>query len=100
MLAEMRRILKPGGTAILIEDFGIGRQPQAPSEAASQLYSYWRVNCGFSQRWIRTDYHFASPAEADELTRFFFGDAVVENCLEAGKVILPECSGIWWKNFP
>lgn len=100
MLAEMRRILKPGGVAILIEDLGVGlRQPQAPGAAADRLYAYWREERGYAQRWIRTDYHFASPAEADKLTRFFFGNALADAGLAGGKVILPECTGIWWKHF-
>lgn len=100
MLSEMKRILKPGGTAILIEDLGVARlQPHAPSDAAAALYSFWREEWGFSQRWIRTDYHFASPEEAVELSRFFFGDAVAGKWLTENSVILPECTGIWWRTF-
>ena len=100
MLAEMARILKPGGTAVLIETLGTGcRRPQ-PSEKLAQLYRYWRERHGFESRWIRTDYQFATPDEADELTRFFFGDALADDCLAEGDVMLPECTGIWWKRFP
>ena len=100
MLAEMERILKPGGTAILIETLGTGRrQPQAPTAELANLYAYWQDRRGFSRRWIRTDYQFASSAEADELTRFFFGDELAVACLSGEKVILPECTGIWWKRF-
>ncbi len=99
MLAEMERILKPGGTAILIETMGTGRrQPQAPSTKLAQLYDYWGSECGFSYRWIRTDFQFASPQEADELMRFFFGDEMAEACLARETVIVPECTGIWWKH--
>ncbi len=99
MLAEMERILKPGGTAILVETLGTGqRQPQPPSRKLANLYAYWQDRRGFSWRWIRTDYQFASPAEADELTRFFFGDELAKECLSGEKVILPECTGIWWKH--
>ena len=98
MLAEMTRILKPGGTAILIETMGTGtRRPQAPTAELAQLYAYWQTERGFSYRWIRTDYHFASPEEADELMRFFFGDELADTCLDGEKVIVPECTGIWWK---
>ncbi len=100
MLSEMQRILKPGGVAILIEDLGIGRhQPRAPSAAAAALYLYWREEWDFCQRWIRSDYQFASPAEAQELARFFFGAAVAKECLGDDAVILPECTGIWWRTF-
>ncbi len=101
MLAEMARILKPGGTAILIETMGTGqRQPQAPYPELAQLYAYWQEQCGFAYRWIRTDYQFASLAEAEELLRFFFGAELAEAALASGKLIVPECTGIWWKHFP
>ena len=100
MLAEMERILKPGGVAILIETMGTGRrQPLAPSASLRKLYEYWQVEHGFDFRWIRTDFQFASPAEADELMRFFFGDETADDCLDGEKLIVPECTGIWWKQF-
>ena len=100
MLSEMQRILKPGGIAILIETLGTGRRrPQAPTPELATLYAYWQSSCGFDARWIRTDYQFASPAEAFELTRFFFGDSLAKACLSSESVILPECTGIWWKRF-
>ena len=100
MLAEMRRILKPGGMALLIETLGTGRRrPQAPTPELAKLYQYWQASCGFDMRWIRTDYQFASRSEADELVRFFFGDAAADEWLSLSSVILPECTGIWWRRF-
>ncbi|MCY3915964.1 MAG: class I SAM-dependent methyltransferase [Chloroflexi bacterium] len=100
MLGEMERILKPGGVAILIETMGTGRRrPLAPSPKLAALYDYWERECGFSYRWIRTDFQFASPEEADELMRFFFGDDMADECLDGNTVIVPECTGIWWKRF-
>ena len=99
MLAEMERILKPNGTAILIETMGTGnRQPQPPSEGLAELYRYWQEEHGFEYRWIRTDYQFASSEEADKLMRFFFGDELADRVLQSGKVTVPECTGIWWKH--
>lgn len=100
MLAEMARILKPGGTAVLIETLGTGRRRPQPTDKLTQLYSHWREQHRFESRWIRTDYQFASPEEADDLTRFFFGDAMADEYLADGSVILPECTGIWWKRIP
>lgn len=100
MLAEMERIAKPGGTAILIETMGTGqRQPQPPTDELATLFEYWQEEHGFDYRWIRTDYQFASVDEADELTRFFFGDELADSIVVSGKVTLPECTGIWSKTF-
>lgn len=99
MLREMERIAKPGGAAVLIETLGTGKRRPQPSTKLAELYQYWQEQCGFQSRWIRTDFQFASPAEADELTRFFFGDALADDCLAGGGVMLPECTGIWWKHF-
>lgn len=100
MLAEMRRIVKPGGTAILVETLGTGRrQPQAPTAELARLYEFWQTERGFKQRWIRTDYQFATAAEADELTRFFFGAEFADKYMTPPSLILPECTGIWWRRY-
>ncbi|MGB7341309.1 MAG: class I SAM-dependent methyltransferase [Phototrophicaceae bacterium] len=98
MLAEMQRIVKPDGTMILIETMGTGnRKPQAPSPELAALYAYWQDVHGYEYQWIRTDYQFESVAEADELMRFFFGDAMADQLVANKNIIVPECTGVWWK---
>ncbi len=95
-LAEMRRVLRPGGTIILLETLGTGYEtPHIPSEGLARLYTYWEQDCGFMPSWIRTDYRFESVAEAEELTRFFFGDELGDRVVSEQLTILPECTGIW-----
>ncbi len=97
MVSEARRILRPGGTLILIETLGTGsKQPQPPTEGLAALYRLWEAQ-GFQHRWIRTDYQFESLEEADVLTRFFFGDALADRVRRDGLLILPECTGLWWQ---
>ncbi|XWX05370.1 methyltransferase domain-containing protein [Aggregatilineales bacterium SYSU G02658] len=97
MVSEARRILRPGGTLVLIETLGTGsKQPQPPTEGLAALYRRWEAQ-GFQHRWIRTDYQFESLDEADELTRFFFGDALADRVRREGLLILPECTGLWWQ---
>lgn len=95
-LAEMRRVLRPGGTLILLETLGTGHEtPHAP-EALAAYYAYLH-GTGFASTWIRTDYRFESLAEAEALTRFFFGPEMAGEVVNKGWVVLPECTGIWWQ---
>lgn len=98
MLAEMARLLKPNGTIVMIETMGTGRrEPQPPHDGLAKMYRYLEEQRGFNYRWIRTDYQFESVAEADELVRFFFGDAMADEQVAGKNIIVPECTGIWWK---
>lgn len=97
---ELARILKPGGTAILIETLGLGkRQPEPPTEWLGQLYAHWQDKQGFQRMWIRTDFQFASPEEAEELLGGFFGAELAHIPIQPNQRIVPECTGIWWKRF-
>jgi ubiquinone/menaquinone biosynthesis C-methylase UbiE len=96
-LAQMKRVLRPGGTAIILETLGTGwEKPHPPTDALTAYYAFLEEEHGFSSTWIRTDYRFESLSEAEELTRFFFGDELADRVAREGLVILPECTGIWW----
>jgi ubiquinone/menaquinone biosynthesis C-methylase UbiE len=97
MLAEMQRVVKPGGTMILMETMGTGFREPTPPPQLIPLYEYWEQQHGFQYRWIRTDYQFASVEEADALIRFFFGDTMADNLVAGKNTLVPECTGIWWK---
>jgi ubiquinone/menaquinone biosynthesis C-methylase UbiE len=95
-LSEMKRVTRQGGFLILIETLGTGsKQPDPPSHLLAYYASL--ESSGFQRTWIRTDYRFESKAKAEKLTRFFFGDSMVEKIEENEEgIILPECTGIWW----
>ncbi len=98
-LDEMKRVLKPGGTLMVLETLGTGFEtPHPPTEGLAELYRWLEDEHGFASTWIRTDYQFESPAQAAENTRFFFGDELADGILEEGLTILPECTGIWWRH--
>lgn len=97
-LSEMRRVLRPAGTAIIIETLGSGSETPAPPSAILAEYYRWLEAQGWQSSWIRTDYRFTSRTQADELTGFFFG-AAIPTIRNADGVVLPECTGIWWRSW-
>jgi ubiquinone/menaquinone biosynthesis C-methylase UbiE len=98
-LAEMKRVLRPGGTIIVLETLGTGHERPYRYDELRDYLAYLDEQ-GFSSTWIRTDYQFESLAEAEELARFFFGDEMADKVREQNWVILPECTGIWWLDVP
>ena len=94
-LAEIKRLLRPGGTILIIETEGTGVSAPQPPDSMLR-YLAWLREQGFTFDWVRTDYRFVSWDEARALVPFFFGDAMLSACYEEdGSVILPECTGLW-----
>lgn len=92
-LDELARVVRPGGTLIVIETLGTGhRAPKPPNAELAEYYGWLETERGFVCQPIRTDYRFESPAEARELIGFFFGAAKAELIQDA---TLPECTGVW-----
>jgi ubiquinone/menaquinone biosynthesis C-methylase UbiE len=95
---EIERVLRPGGTLILIETMGTGFETPHPPEHLLGYYAYLKEH-GFSSTWIRTDYRFESVEQSEELALFFFGDALAQEVRDNHWDVLPECTGYWWKKF-
>ncbi|HSG45687.1 MAG TPA: class I SAM-dependent methyltransferase [Anaerolineales bacterium] len=94
-LGEMKRVLKRGGFIVLFESLGTGNEKPIKLEHLKEYYP-WLNERGFQKKWIRTDYQFESIREAEELSRFFFGDELGDKVKANEWVILPECTGVWW----
>lgn len=94
-MTEMKRVLMPGSFIVLFESLGTGNDAPIKLEHLDKFYP-WLDEMGFQNKWIRTDYKFESLAEAEELSRFFFGDELGNKVREKGWVIMPECTGVWW----
>ena len=97
-LREFERVLRPGGTLIILETMGTGQETPNPPADLLDYFKYLD-EAGFSSTWIRTDYKFDSLDEARDLTGFFFGAEMITRIISSDPVILPECTGIWWKHF-
>jgi len=95
-LNEMKRVLRKGGTIILFESLGTGNESPIRLEHVESTYQWLDAN-GFQNKWIRTDYQFESVEEAVDLAGFFFGEEMTNRVRENRLVILPECTGVWWK---
>lgn len=97
-IAEMTRLLRPGGTAIILETLGTGNEtPAPPNDGLALFYQMLQDEYGFENTALRTDYQFESPAEGQALLRFFFGDELADRVAAEQLTILPECTGIWWR---
>jgi len=93
---EMKRVLREGGVIILLESLGTGNEQPVRLEHVESTYQ-WLDDNSFRNKWLRTDYQFASVEEAADLAGFFFGEAKTAQILETQSRILPECTGIWWR---
>jgi ubiquinone/menaquinone biosynthesis C-methylase UbiE len=95
-MGEMKRILRRGSFIVLFESLGTGNESPIKLEHLKEYYP-WLDEAGFQNKWIRTDYKFESVEEAEELSRFFFGDELADKVKNNNWGILPECTGVWWK---
>ncbi len=95
-LGEMKRILRPGSFIVLFESLGTGNESPIHLEHLKEYYP-WLDEVGFQNKWIRTDMKYESLEEAVELSGFFFGDELGEKVRQNKWVILPECTGVYWK---
>ncbi len=95
-LRQIDRVLRPGGTLIVLETLGTGCETPCPPPALAGYFAAL-TELGFRHTAIRTDYRFESLEEAERITRFFFGEAMAQAVQANHWQILPECTGLWWR---
>ena len=93
---EMKRVLKRDSYIVLFESLGTGYESPIKLDHLKNFYP-WLDEMGFQKKWIRTDYQFESLEEAEYLSRFFFGNELSDKVKRNNWIILPECTGVWWK---
>ena len=81
----------------MFESLGTGNEEPIRLEHVESTYQWLDAN-GFENKWIRTDYKFDSIDEDTELSRFFFGEELGGKVEQNQWTILPECTGVWWRN--
>lgn len=93
-LAEQRRVVRDGGTLVVIETLGTGTDQPTPP-APSVAYYDWLDAQGFTRQVIDTSYAFASPEEAIAKMGFFFGERIVTRIQRHGWSRVPEWTALW-----
>jgi len=62
-MAEIKRVLRPGGTIVILKTLGTGYETPHPSDELKAYFTYLE-EAGFAFTWIRTDHQFQSLSEA------------------------------------
>ena len=94
---EIRRVLQPDGLLIFIESLGVGaKKPIVKSSVLANQIKQWQAD-GFEHRWVRTDYQFTSAEEVRELLPLVMDVAAIAENVTDQQLIIPACTGIWWK---
>lgn len=95
-LAEMRRVVRPGGVLVVIETLGTGQDhPAPPNERLAAFYAMLEADLGFARVTIDTSYAFADAAEAERVLGFFFGERMASVVRARGAGVIPEWTGVW-----
>ncbi len=100
-LEEMQRVVRPGGRMILIETLGTGEQVPKVEPFFREVYDFLETERGFAPLAIRTDYCFETMEQIQQIVLPLFGQKMLE-CLVRTKagLVLPECTGLWWRQLP
>ncbi|SDW59273.1 class I SAM-dependent methyltransferase [Paenibacillus sp. CF384] len=99
IMDEIRRVMKPGGTCIIFENFGTGSSVPNPPDFLTAYYAALENEYGFEHEAIRTDYHFETVEDAVSITNFFFGDWLSTQVQASNSPVVEEWAGVWWKRF-
>ena len=93
-LAEMDRVVKPGGTEVVIDTLGTAvAEAAAPTPLLGKYHERLEA-LGFEKAVLRTDYRFTSVEESIELLDWFFG--LGDWARDHNNALVPEFTG-WWQ---
>ncbi|MBK7585649.1 MAG: class I SAM-dependent methyltransferase [Myxococcales bacterium] len=94
-LAEMRRVLRPGGHRVLVESLGTGHETPRKNEPLDEYFEFLERRHGFERSVIRTDYVFPDVDTTARIAGGFFGDAMAKRIRENAWARLPECTAVF-----
>lgn len=99
VLQEIKRVLRPGGVCIIFETLGTGVDAPFVYDFMEGYKTKLEHEYGFLHNSISMHYEFVNLSEAEELSRFFFGDDMANLVTEVYGTRLPEFAGVWWRSF-
>lgn len=93
-IAEMDRVVRPGGVEVVVDTLGTASIEPGPPTPALGRYHEALEAMGFEKTVLATDYRFASVEESIELLDWFFdlGDWARDH----NNSLVPEFTG-WWE---
>jgi ubiquinone/menaquinone biosynthesis C-methylase UbiE len=95
-VAEMERVVAPGGVCVVIETLGTGAaRPEPPSDALGTYYEWLEREVGMTRRVLRTDFEFTDHEAAARAMAPFFGDAIAARVRAERWSRIPEFTGLW-----
>lgn len=97
ILKQMNQCIKHKGMLIIIETLGTCKETPDVPDTLLNIYKYIEDRYQFRRKEIRTDFKFKSIEEAVELMTFFFGNKCEEYIISRNSLIIPECTGIWYR---
>lgn len=98
VLANMSRLVRPGGLLVIMETLGTGfNAPAAPTADLDAYYTFLEEDHGFQRTVISTDYEFDDLETAVAQTEFFFGPDLARKIRANGWARVPEWTGVWHK---
>lgn len=101
VLTHTARVIRPGGTEIIVETLGSGSlTPNPPTSELAEFYECLEAEHGFVRQTIATDYRFDSVADAVRVCGSFFGDEFGQRVRDMGWAQVPEWTGVWSRTTP
>lgn len=94
-LAEMRRVVRPGGTIVVVETLGTGHTEPRRHAVLDRYFEHLESRHGLTRRWMRTDYEFPDVDTAAAVCGPFFGEELVERIRRESWSRVPECTAMF-----
>ena len=105
-LVELDRVLRPGGTAFVIDNdptrstFGAWFRRGFPDVDPAAVVDFWTAR-GWSRERLSLSWTFDSPDDLESVVRIELPTAVAEDVLAGweGGLIVPYAVNLWWRRF-